>query len=222
MVFEDIANKILERLQKQGPTNTFRLASESEIDRYKLLKIIKKLEEKQAIELSAGVVKFLKFPSKKRTEIKNIHAIPKKKSKAYKKIKKKRTKRKLILHKSIQNENKELKEKLLTLETTIKKQSNIQNKLKNQAKHITKLEETIKELQQKSVAHPKIIRRTIIKNIIEKVRAIPEKKPESHKKIKKKRIKRRKAKPKKFKFNIGWMKNIQKIRIPKRLDTKGG
>ena len=56
--------RILKHLKNQGQTNTFRLARELGVDRYKILKIIGKLEKKQLIEFKSGTVKFLKFPEK--------------------------------------------------------------------------------------------------------------------------------------------------------------
>ena len=72
--------QVLRYLEKEGKTNTFRLASRLGIARYEILDIIKELEEKGAVEFKLGTVKFLKFPEKeKKIKVKKIK--PKKKEK---------------------------------------------------------------------------------------------------------------------------------------------
>src|SRR3989338_6618937 len=66
MVIEDVQRQVLEYLKKKGQTNTFRLARELGIDRHKLLKVIDKLREREAIELRHGNAIFLKFLSEER------------------------------------------------------------------------------------------------------------------------------------------------------------
>lgn len=176
--------RILKHLKNQGQTNTFRLARELDIDRHKILKIIEKLEKKQLIEFKSGTVKFLKFPERERKAKKPIRI-----KKAYSKpasvkhkIKRVMAKRKLSILKNLQAENKAFKERFLALE------------------------KTIKELQLKASSPPKIIRRTVVKNIIKKV---PVEKIE--------------AEPKKFKilkFNLSWIKNIQRLQMPEFLQRK--
>ena len=64
------------------------------------------------------------------------------------------------------------------------------------------LEKTIKDLELKASAPPKIIKRTIIKKVpVEKIE----------------------TKQKKFKilkFNLGWIKNIQRLQMPEFLQRK--
>lgn len=160
--------RVLEYLKKKGQTNTFRLARDLGIDRHKILDIIKKLESKKLVELKFGTVKFLKFPEKEKIKHKVKRVMAKRKPS--------------ILH-GLQVENKELRERLM------------------------EVEKTIKVLQQKASAPPKIIRRTIVKNIIKK---IPVEKIE--------------AKPKKFelpKFNFAELnKYIQQLHVPEILIKK--
>mgnify|MGYP001593304984 CR=1 FL=1 len=66
MVTEDAYSKTLGYIKKHDHINTFRLARELGIDRHKILNIIKKLEEKQAVEVKSGTVKFLKFVAKEK------------------------------------------------------------------------------------------------------------------------------------------------------------
>ena len=70
MVAEDVVNKVFEYLKKHGQTNTFRLATELGIDRHELLNIVKRLREKQAIEIRSGIARFLKFPRKEKKVVK--------------------------------------------------------------------------------------------------------------------------------------------------------
>lgn len=193
MVTEDATNRILEYLKKQGQANTFRLARELGIDRHKILDIIRRLEEKEAIEFKSGMIRFLKFPAKERKIAKRQIEIKKVLPKQKKKVERKKAKAKPTILESIKAENKKLRERLWGLETTVKRYSNIKKKL----------QETIKELEKKARS-PKIIRRTIVKKIPVKV--------------KEKVIE---AKPKKFKlprFNI--MKNIQQLRTPEFIEQK--
>ena len=217
MAIEDTPNRVLEYLKK-GPTNTYKLASELGIDRHKILSILKELGKKQLIEFKSGIVRFLKSPVKEKKVLKKLVEVKKAYSKPKKEVeyKTKKTLQKLLLKsianrklsivKDIQAENKEFKERLLALEASIKRQSSIKNKLREQNEHIEKLEKAIVVLQQKASAPPKIIRRTIVKNIIKEV---PVEKVE--------------AKPKKFKvlkFDISWMKNIQRLAKPQFLKQK--
>ncbi len=66
MLNEDAQSKVLECLKKEGQANTFRLTSKLGIDRHKILNIIKKLEEKGAVEFKTGKVRFLKFPKEEK------------------------------------------------------------------------------------------------------------------------------------------------------------
>lgn len=183
--------RVLEYLKKKGQTNTFRLARDLGIDRHKILDIIKRFEDKKLVELKFGTVKFLKFPEKGKKLVKKIIEVKKALSASKKRIKHKAiralqkkamSKRKSSILEDLQAENKEFKERFLALE------------------------KTIKELQLKASAPPKIIRRTIVKNIIKKVP-----------------VERIEAKPKKFKlprFNLGWLKNIQRLAKPEFIKQK--
>lgn len=211
MESEDV-RKILEYLKKQGQTNTFRLTRELGINRHRLLKVIRELEEKEAVGFKSGKVRFLRFPvEKKKVEEKIIEAkkIPPKPTKK-KKVKRAIAERESKILEGFQNENKELKERASKLEASLKKQSSIKNKLKKQAKQqIEQLEERIKELQQKAKVPPKIIRKTIVKEVPVKVKE----------KVKEKK----EVKPRKFripKFNIAWIKAIQQLKRPKFIERK--
>jgi len=224
MAAEDIVNKVLEYLKEEKQINTFRLATELGIERHKLLNILKKLEEKEAVEIKSGTVKFLKFPGqeKKAVEkaIKKAPSEPKEKAKA----KKATAKRKPGVLETTQEENKRLKEKLLELQKAppkiirrtkvkkiIEKVPVKSRKLEEQAERIKELEEKIKALQS---APPKIIKRTIIKKVPVKVKEEPVK--EEKEEIKPKKLKLPK-------FNISWVKklkfaglnkNIKELNVP--------
>ena len=171
---------VLGYLKKKGQTNTFRLATDLGVDRHKLLDIIKKLEGKKLIEFRHGIVKFLKFPEKikkaskkfkKLVEAKKAISKPKKELRC--KEKKAMAEKRLNVLGILRTENKEFKERFLALE------------------------KTIKELQEKASAPPKIIRRTIVKNKFK----LP-------------------------KFNLNWIKNIdlnkniQQLHVPGILRIK--
>lgn len=197
MVIVDARRRIVEYLEKQGPTNTFRLSRELGIDRHKLLNIVKELEEKRAIGVRHGNVKFLKSPAEEKKVAKVKETLPKPKAK--KTIQKKARDRGEInlLLRNLEDKNKELREKVLGLEASIKRQSNIKNKFRYQVERIEQLEKTIKELQRKANIPPKIIRRTIIKKIPIKVK---------------------KKQPKKFKLPklpLALPKKIKQLKIPK-------
>lgn len=215
MAVENAENKILAYLKKSPPINTFKLARELGIDRHILLGIIEKLEEKQAIEIRHGNVRFLKFPKAekpikaKKAEIKKImpeaKAITPKKSKALE---------------NLQAENKSLKEKISELEISIKRQPYLKSKLREQTELTEKLEKRVEALKEKANVPPKIITREIRvpQKIITrtKVKTIIKKVPVRAKEEKE-------AVTKKFKlpeFNIAWMKNIQQLEKPEFLEQK--
>src|SRR3989344_5934788 len=87
MVGEDVVYKILDYLEKKGPTNTFRLASVMDMERDQLIKVLKRLEEKQVIRFEYGKAIFLKFISEEKpkpikskpTETTEIFPAPQKK-----------------------------------------------------------------------------------------------------------------------------------------------
>ena len=182
MVSEDDTTKIFEFLKKQGQTNTFRLARELGIDRYRILNIVKKLEEKGAVEFRSGIVKFLKFPVKEKKVVKKL------------KVKK-------ALPKVIRK-------------TIIKKVYVKPKKLKEQAERIEKLEETIKELQKKVSAQPKI--KTIIKKVPVPSAPAPPSFPKKKKKKRKTKFKKKvKKELKKFKTpKFKFLKSIKQLKRP--------
>lgn len=198
MVGEDIINEILGYLKKEVHTNTFRLARRLGIERSKLLNIVKKLEEKGAVEVTHGVVKFIKFVSEEKPKklVEKITPKPKK-------TKAKRKSAKPQAWQFLQAENKQLKEKLLEVEKTMKK------------------------LEKKTRAVPKTITKTIIKQvpviktIIKKVSPpapLPKKKKKAKRKTKKKvkpDISQKKSKIRKFKLpKFTFMKNIKQLKKP--------
>ena len=68
MVNENSEHDILEYLQKNGATNTFKLAHVLEIKRDKLLRILKNLEEQELVKIVTGRVEFLSYPSEKKVK----------------------------------------------------------------------------------------------------------------------------------------------------------
>jgi len=192
MVSVDIINEILEYLKKEGPTNTFRLARDIGLERHKLLNLLEKLEKKGAIEFKHGLAIFLEFPAEEKpkpAEIKESSPKPKRKP------------AKPQAWQFFQAENKQLKEKLL------------------------EVEETMKKLEKKANAVPKTITKTIIKQIpitktvIKKVSApLPRKKKKNKRKTKKKikrDISKKKSKIRKFKLpKFKFMKNIKQLKKP--------
>ena len=139
---EDVVYKILDYLEKKGPTNTFRLASVMGLERDQLIKILKRLEEKQALRFEYGNAIFLKFISEEKpkpveskpTKITKVSSAPPKKAK-----------RKSKALQLLQTENTQLQRKL------------------------SELKETVKELERKASARPKTIIRTVTKTVVKKV-----------------------------------------------------
>ncbi len=197
MAAGEVYQKILEHLKKDGPFNTFRLARNLNLDRSELLNFIEKLEEAGAVEVQHGRVKFLKFVAEKKGEEPKPTTVekstPKPKQKAVKKRKK--AKKKPTAPK-VQAENKELKEKILQLESKVE------------------------ELEKKASASPKIIKKIIVKEVAPSVSAptplSPKKRSKKIKKEpKKKDEKKVKKKSKKFKFpKFTFMKNIKQLKKP--------
>ncbi|MEK6808560.1 MAG: hypothetical protein AABY14_02645 [Nanoarchaeota archaeon] len=208
MIAEDVYN-ILGYLKKHKSANTFRLARELSIDRYRILNLINSLETKGAIEVKSGTVRFIKFPGKKVIEPKVTEHVKVKKDKVEPKreaTKSRASTEILDALGDLQAENKILKERLLELEVGIKIQSSFNNKLRIQAEHIENLEEVIRELQSKTQT-PKITKRTMVKTMIKEA---PIKKEKSAKLIRFKVPK----------FDISWVKNIQQFKMPKFIGQK--
>lgn len=152
-------SSLLEHIKKLGQTNTFRLSSEFGTHRDKILKTIKKLEEKKLIEFRHGIVKFLKFPEREKRAARKIE-VKKSPSSAKAKHKAKATTQrsaklteKLKLLGSLQYENKKLRARLLEVEARTKRQHYTKNKkFKEQAEYIQRLEKRIEGLKQKAKA----------------------------------------------------------------------
>lgn len=195
MATEEVYQRVLEHLKKEGPLNTFRLATNLDIDRSKLLNFIEKLEKVGAVEVQCGLVRFLKFAvEEKRTESKVKES--EQKAKAPKII------RRTIVQKV----------------PVIKKVYVKSKKLEEQAEQIAKLEKTIKELEKKARAPPKIITKTVTRTIVKKVpvtktivRKIPVLGPPSGMKV----GENLKARFKKIKFpKFSFIENIKKLKKP--------
>ena len=230
MVTEDAYNRVLEYLKNHDHINTFRLARELNIDRHKILNIIKKLEEKQAVEFKSGTVKFLKFLKREEKPIKVKKTIstseretePKVKKAAQRSVK---FQEKLKALGSLQYENKKLTGKLSELEASIKRQHYTKTrKFREQDELIEKLENRLKASQEKAkikpkivirkIEVPKIITKTIVKRVIKKVPVEV---------IKKVPVRMKEREAKRFKlpeFNVAWMKNIQQLEKPDFLEQK--
>ena len=227
MAIEDAKSRVLEYLKNEGQANTFRLTSKLGIERHEILNIIKKLEEKQAVEFKSGTVKFLKFPSEERKAktVKQAPSATKIRAEDKESVQKAKLSEKTKLLGSLQYENKELNEKLSELEGSIKRQHYTKSKkFREQDELIGKLENRIKALQEKvktpkivtrKIEVPKIITKTIVKRIIKRVPV------EVIKKVPV-RVKERKAEPK-FKLpkiNFPDIKNIQQLKRPEFLEQK--
>jgi len=219
MVAEDVDNKVLEYLKKRGQTNTFRLARELGIDRYRILNIVKKLEEKGAVEFRSGIVKF-----------------PVKEKKVVKKLKVKKAPLKVIrktIIKKVYVKSKKLKEQaehIEELEETIKelqKKVSAQPKIKTIIKKVPvelkkePIKEWEEEIQPETQPGEEVSEKPEGAEITEEV-------PEETVELKKEPIKEGKEeiKPKKFKlpkFDIS-LKNIQQLKILEfiKLKTKIG
>ena len=192
MVGEDVVYKILDYLEKKGPTNTFRLASVIGMERDQLIKVLKRLEEKQAIRFEYGNALFLKFISEEKA--KPIESKPLETTKLSSAPPKK-VKRKSKALQFLQTENTQLQRKL------------------------SELKETVKELGKKASARPKtrtvtktIIRKVpVIKTVVKKIYLSPRKKKKNGKKPTiKKKFKLPSFKLPKFTF----MKNIKQLKEP--------
>ena len=220
MVIEDVQKQVLEYLKKKGRTNTFRLARELGIDRHKLLKVIDKLREREAIELRHGNAIFLKFLSEERKAkiaVKTPSA-PKIRAKSNElSAQKSRFREKTKLLGSLQYENKKLKDRLSELEAGIKRQHYTKSKkFREQDELIEKLENRIKALQEKAktpkiitrkIEVPKIITKTIVKRIIN----LPDIK--NIQRLERPEFLEQKIRAGKINFS-GLNKNIQQLHVP--------
>jgi len=202
MVGEDVVYKILDYLEKKGPTNTFRLASVMEMKRDQLIKVLKRLEEKQAIRFEYGNALFLKFVSEEKP--KPIESRPTETTKVFS-APSKRAKKKSKALQFFQTENIQLQRKL------------------------SELKETVKELERKASAGPKTITRTVTKTVVQKVPVIktvvkrihlsplPSKK---NKKTEKESTGKKKFKLPSFKLpQFTFMKNIKQLKKPEFAKT---
>ncbi len=185
MVNENSTHNILEYLQKNGATNTFKLAHVLEINRDALLKVLKNLEGQGLVKIMTGKAEFLSYPfSKEKKKIKPKVAVSKEKSEIQT-LQEKEEKQKLEIRR-LRNKIKKLEQrpsKVIT-RTIIKK------------------------------AKPKVITRTIIKEA-EPIKSKQEKKRKRKKikevKIKPKKTKRGVKLRKKSKKAFGVKKSFRKI-----------
>lgn len=204
MALEDGVQAVLKYLREAGPTNTFRLARQLGVERGKVVCILRKLEEKEAVELKTGIAKFLKFPSEEKAD-RAEKALPKEKTRRI--TKRAAAKHKASATKKLHAENEMLRVRVSELETGYAAKS---RQLRNQSDCIEKLETTVKALQQKAKARPKVITKTIVKKVIQKVP------------VKVKEAARQGTKPKGFmpKLNLKWLRSVQQLETPKFIEQK--
>ncbi len=200
MTSKDVSNKILEYLKKLGPANTFKLARELGIDRHEVLATIQYLQNNKAIEFRSGTAAFLKFPEEEKQEKETKESAKKTLVRPIKRTKVKKIKTRKYAPKKTSSK------KTPVFEVILKVLQDENDKLKERLiKLETKLEEHTKESQVKKLDKP-------IKKKIKKKKVIAQK----QKKFKKVII-RKKVKKSKFK----WLKNLQKIQVPKFIAKKG-
>lgn len=196
----DAYSRVVEYLEKQGPANTFKLASDLGIDRDKILNVIEKLSEEQAIEFRFGIVQLLKLPEKREP------VRPKKTKKVEHKAKARKTPLKEVLE-----------ERIRDLENI---QENLRDENKGLRKRLSELEtETGIEKQPKQPKvkrHPRIKRRPKIKRRVKK-RA--EKRPCKEIPRHMHRVRKLKRGVKKLKQKANTVKNIIK-KIPAEFRKK--
>ncbi len=200
MADEDVIRGILTYLEKNGPTNTFRLSSVMGIDRAKLLSLLKKLEEKQAIRFEHGNAVFIKSISKEKpAEVQKTSLLPEKA------VRRKPAKSKAL--QSLQTENTQLQLKLSKLKETVKE---LEKKAHTRPKTITR---TITKTVVKTVPVTKTVIKKVpvIKTVVKKIYVHPSPLPaKKEKKTVKKRLKLPSFKMPSFTF----MKNIGKLKTP--------
>lgn len=196
MTREEISNRILEYLKKLGPANTFKLARELAIDRNEVLTTLQDLQLRKAIEFRSGTATFLKFPEEKKQEKEMKESV--KKTLPVKRTKIKKTKNMYL---------KPLHLKMPVYETILKVLQDENNKLKTR---LSQLEIEFEEHAKKS--HVKKIRKTI-KKIMKKKTSVVKKQKNFKKAVTRKKVKKSKL--------GGWLKNIQKVQVPKFIAKKG-
>lgn len=186
--------KVLNYLQKEGPSNTFRIASNLDMERGHILDIIKKLEEKGALTVKSGIVYFIEYPlvEKEAPELKIRNAKPK-------------------IHGILESENKQLKEKLMKLGEALnefKKKANAPPKIIT--KTIIKKVPVIKLRKQSSKKFPSL------KHLFKKMFVLKKQKNGRKIKVHQKKTKTS-IKNKKFKFpKFKLMKRIKKFKIRRK------
>lgn len=136
MVNENSGYSILEYLQKNGATNTFKLAHVLEIKRDKLLRILKNLEEQELVKIVTGKVEFLSYPPSKE---------------------KKKQKPKGVISKE--------KSEVQTLQEEVEKQKSYTEKLKDQIKKLEQRPPKVITRTIIKEAKPKVITKTIVRDI---------------------------------------------------------
>ena len=203
MVNRNSGHSILEYLQKNGATNTFKLAHALGIKRDNLLGILKNLEEQRLVKIATGKVEFLSYPvsKEKSSRTKPLASSAKRKREKQKpKVSKKR----------IEKKPEDSKEKLET--------DKLKKGLEEKNLEIRKLKNKIKELQEAPPTEP----------VVEKVKTEEIKpKPKRKKEIKIKKVKPRKKKskekkrplpkhkPKKTRKIKKFKLKLPKLKIPK-------
>ncbi len=201
MVNENSGYSILEYLQKNGSTNTFKLAHVLEIKRDKLLRILKNLEEQELVKIVTGKVEFLSYPfSKEKKKIKPKVVVSKKKS------------------------------DVQTLQEKVEEQKLEIGGLKNKIKKLEQRPPKVITRTIIKKAKPKVITRTIIKEAKPKKFTLPKPiKTERKKQRKRKKVKEIKIKPKKnIKRSVKLRKKFKKVSGVKKslrklgLKIKGG
>lgn len=204
MALEDDAQAVLKYLRGEGPENTFRLATRLGLERGKIVRILRKLNEEEAVEFKTGVAKFLKFPSEEKA-VKAEKAFPKEETRRI--TKKAAAKHRVGVAKRLQAENEMLRVRVSELETGYATKV---RQLRNQSGCIEKLETTVKALQQKAKASPKIVTKTIVKKVFQKVPV----------KVKEAALQGRKPKGFMPKLNLEWVRSIQQLQTPKFIEQK--
>ncbi len=146
MAGEDITSEVLKYLKEEGPTNTFRLTRMMGLERNRLLTLIGKLEEKEAVKFERGNVIFLKFLPEGKA-ITKASSEPRKEATP---IKLEPSSEKLKIKEFLQTEN-------------------LRSENKQLQRKVSQLGEAMKELERKASAAPKTITKTVTRTIIKKV-----------------------------------------------------
>jgi len=199
MVNRNSGHSILEYLQKNGATNTFKLAHALGIKRDNLLGILKNLEEQRLVKIVTGKVEFLSYPlsKEKGSRTKSLVSSTRRERKKQKpKVSKERIKKK----------PEDSKEKLET--------DKLREGLEEKNLEIRKLKNKIKKLQEAPPTEP-----VVEKEKTEEIKPEPRKKELKIEKSKKKKKPLPKPKPKKTKKikKVKFKFKTPELKIPKRI-----